>query len=332
MRLIGAWLVLFTHSAALLGHPAVLGFPWATYGLALFFTLSGALVSGSAQRCRGISDFFMRRLRRLVPAYLACSLGTVLLLWPLCSSLPWLHTLRPDHWIPVWLRLLTHGAQWNLPETFGTHAFSSANGSVWSIPYEVLLYVGLGLAWFGVLARTRRPWILPATLWGRIVAFFLWNPSWLPDGDVRLAGFRILHLVNFLGFFSGGWTLSLYKPATRTLAWVTLILFLLRVLLHRSSIVPGIDLALIPLLVLWIGRHELVPGRSLPDWSYGFYLWGRPVQQTLIHFRSDLTTLQLTFLATLLTLPIAALSWHRIEAPLLKRTPSPKANLDVLAP
>jgi peptidoglycan/LPS O-acetylase OafA/YrhL len=320
MRMLAAWLVLLTHSAALLGQPAVLDTQWAAYGLGIFFVLSGALVSGSAQRSLGGRDFFLRRIRRLVPAYLACSLGVVLIVWPLCSALPWAYTLRPDHWIPVWIHILSHGAQWSLPETFQSHLFASANGSVWTLPYEGLLYLGLGLAWFTFLKKRQTPWIAPALIWAGTASLCLWDPAWLPESAVRIAGFRIIHLLHFLGFFAAGWFLASFRPSTKVLISTIVPLLALRVLLANTDWTTGLDILLVPLGVMAIGRFEIFPGRSLPDWSYGFYLWGWPVQQTWIHWHPDLSTIQLTLLATITTLPIAALSWIQVERPWLRRS------------
>lgn len=332
MRLLGAWLVLFSHSATLLSRPPSLDIPWAHFGLGIFFALSGALVSGSARRSHGALDFGIRRMRRLAPAYLACSLGVVLLVWPLCSDLPLSHTLRPDRWPATWASLVIHGAQWNLPATFTTHAFPSANGSIWTLPYEALLYLILGLLWFGGVRHWSRPLSVPLALWGGASLTCLFLSSHLPGGEIRLAGFRILHLLHFLGFFSGGWCLAELRPRPRLLLVAVSILLVLRLLLGDRAASIGIDLLLLPSMIFLIGSRPCFPGRSLPDWSYGFYLWGWPVQQTWIHFRPALTVPELAVLATLSTLPLAAASWTWIERPFLLRTREPHTNTSDVRP
>lgn len=326
MRLLGAWLVLFSHSATLLSRPHPLGIPWAHFGLGIFFALSGAMISGSARRSEGALDFGIRRVRRLLPAYLACSLGVVVLVWPLCSDLPLSHTLRPDRWLSTWANLLAHGAQWPLPGTFSSHAFASANGSIWTLPYEALLYLFLGLLWFASLKHAIHPVRIPLALWIGTSLTCLFLSPLLPSGEVRIAGFRILHLFHFLSFFCGGWSLAELKPKTRPLIGAVLLLLVARLLLGNSEPAIGIDLLLLPVTVFLIGSLPLAPGRALPDWSYGFYLWGWPVQQTWIHFLPELDPYRLTLLATLSALPLAAISGQWIEQPFLRRSRDPQPS------
>lgn len=73
-------------------------------------------------------------------------------------------------------------------------------------------------------------------------------------------------------------------------------------------------------MIIFVGLTALpkLPVFSSGDYSYGVYLYGMPVQQSLMHvfaFRSEL----LLFLATVpcVTL-IAMMSWHFIEKPILK--------------
>lgn len=315
--------MLFSHSSTLLSKPLPLGVPWAHFGLGVFFALSGALVSGSARRSHGAVDFGIRRVRRLLPAYLACSVGAVILIWPLCSDLPLSRTLRPDLWPITWANLVIHGAQWNLPATFTGHAFASANGSIWTLPYEALLYLLLGLIWFGGLRRWTRPASVPLAFWGGASLACLFLSEHMPGGEIRFAGFRLLHLLHFLGFFCGGWCLAELRPRLRQLLFAVPVLLAARLLLDGRAAAIGIDLVLIPSAVFLIGSRPLFSGLSLPDWSYGFYLWGWPVQQTWIHFRPGLTAPELTLFATLSTLPLAAASWTWIEKPFLLRTREP---------
>jgi len=54
------------------------------------------------------------------------------------------------------------------------------------------------------------------------------------------------------------------------------------------------------------------------DYSYGVYIYGWPVQETLVQWFPGLTPVELFFAAAAGTLPLAALSWHLVEQPALQ--------------
>ncbi|HXP89460.1 MAG TPA: acyltransferase [Fibrobacteria bacterium] len=321
LRLLGAWMVLVNHSPSLLGLPNWNGGLWGHWGLAIFFSLSGYMVSLSARRSHGPLDFLVRRARRLGPAYVAVAVGVALVVWPAFSH-PAIHSFHFTGLRDL-ASAFSDGLRWNIPGLFQANAFHSANGSTWSLPYEVLMYGFLGLLWFCWLRRTRLPpSLVPATLWGVSTLALLCSAWILPDGDVKFCGFRIFYVVEFLALFSGGWTLAVFPlPPSR------LRLFLVAVVLLRLSAFAfptqsyALDAILFPLAVVTIGRIPVFSGRSLPDWSYGFYLWAWPVQQCLVDRFPHLTPVALSAWATAATIPIAALSWTFVERPFLHRPP-----------
>ncbi len=320
LRLLGAWMVLVNHSPSLLGKPAWNNGLWGHWGLAIFFSLSGYMVSLSARRSLGLLDFVGRRLRRLGPAYVAVVLGVALIIWPTFSSPSAISNLRFTGARDL-LSAILCGSRWNFQGLFQTHAFTSANGSTWSLPYEILMYGFLGSIWFGWLRRTRLPSLLvPGILWGAATIALLCGERFLPAGDVKFLGFRIFYLVEFLALFSGGWTLATFRLSPSILHWSFAIVVVLRL---SSFALPAqsyaLDAILFPLAVVSIGQISVFAEKALPDWSYGFYLWAWPVQQCLVDRFPQLSPVALTVWATAITMPIAALSWTFVERPFLRR-------------
>jgi peptidoglycan/LPS O-acetylase OafA/YrhL len=78
----------------------------------------------------------------------------------------------------------------------------------------------------------------------------------------------------------------------------------------------------VPYIVLYAAY---VPGgllrafNRLGDYSYGVYIYAFPVQQVLVSLIPGITPMQMFGLATLGTLPLAVLSWHLVEKPMLAR-------------
>ena len=322
LRLIGAWMVLVGHCPELLGHPPWMAPAWGHLGLGIFFSLSGYMVSLSAKRSRDAFDFALRRARRLAPAYLAASLGVVLLVWPCFGKLPASQVLRPGGVLRAWIHILASGAHWDLPGLFSTHAFTSANGSVWSLPYELLMYLGLGIAMFLCLRRSPRTSLsLTWTAWILATAVLLAGERFLPSGDFRFAGFRVLYALEFFALFAGGWALAETAWNWKSMGAAFLGVALLRFLLRDWPQAYALDGILLPLAVVGIGHIGEAPARStVPDISYGFYLWAWPVQQCLVDRFPHLSPITLMAWATTATLPLSAASWFFVERPFLRRS------------
>jgi len=153
LRLLAAWLVLFSHCYPLGGRASsepltrtagidTLG----GVGVAIFFVLSGYLVTLSLERSPHLLEFARRRILRIYPALMTICLLSVVLLGPLLTTLP-----QTTYWHQrlTWSYLLTASAwiiQFPLPGVFADNPLPSAvNGSRWSPPYEITCYLVLAL-------------------------------------------------------------------------------------------------------------------------------------------------------------------------------------------
>ncbi|MBO0798929.1 MAG: acyltransferase, partial [Blastocatellia bacterium] len=147
LRLIAALMVLCSHSFALTGTPFEPFVAWfggydtgGGMGVAIFFIISGFLVSGSVER-RATIDYLASRALRIVPALAVVTCFEVLLLGPAFTTLSlsayfsdfstWSHLANPlIYRIDLWL-----------PGTFKELPNSAVNGSLWTLPYECSLYL-----------------------------------------------------------------------------------------------------------------------------------------------------------------------------------------------
>lgn len=316
-------MILLEHSPSLIGLPPWKGMCWGHWGLAVFFSLSGYMVSLSAKRSRGPFDFIKRRLGRIGPAYLVVSLFVLLVIWPIFTKAAVHKWTDPISLLHFWIKLVAGGAHWELPGLFMKHAFNSANGSLWSLPYEVLLYAFICVIWFTWLQRSRLPGVLiPAILWIITTILFLGSEWLLPNCEFKVAGFRIYYIFEFCSYFAGGWTLAEASFLRNNISILFVVAILIRITLTLSGFSDqayAFDAVLFPITVVFIGKFPIFKNHSLPDWSYGFYLWAWPVQQCLIDCFPHLTPISLTLYATAVTLLPAALSWSLVEYPVLKK-------------
>lgn len=280
----------------------------------LFFVMSGFLIAASWLNSRSVVDFAGKRALRIFPALTASILLTIFVVGPLATE----HSLGEYLASSQTLRYLSNVAlmtQFQLPGVFVDSPFpNTVNGSVWTLPYEVMMYATLLM--LGLLKLFGRHAVLIVPLVLMVVHFWL-APAYGVESDM-------LRKVTRLGmFFYLGSSLYLYRqalPWTWKIALPLLALTLLSAGKHWWFFVHVLTL---PYLTIYLA-HLKVPRLSrfgkYGDFSYGIYIFSFPLQQLLMHWlgpqQLSLPTFMLLSLG--LSIAIAALSWHLIEAPALR--------------
>jgi peptidoglycan/LPS O-acetylase OafA/YrhL len=155
LRLAGACLVIFSHCYDIIGKSGsepIENFLQSKLaasgiGLCIFFFISGYFVSKSAVETKGVFYFLKKRIYRIYPALIIIVLLTVFVLGPIFSTLKIsAYFLQPDTWKYLYtisgIRIRAI-----LPGVFtGEHFFSNGvNASIWTISWEIILYIFLAL-------------------------------------------------------------------------------------------------------------------------------------------------------------------------------------------
>ncbi len=175
VRLALALLVVVSHAfsvttGAVLDEPLahLTGYTLGEHAVNGFFAVSGFLVTMSLLR-RGPRDYVVARALRIAPglvaATLAVSLGLGSLMTSLSLSAYW---SDPGVWRFVEGTLTTFKSNAALPGVFSENPFRFPMGTVWTLKYEVLCYLGLLAA--GLLGTLRRRWLCPLLVAGLAVA------------------------------------------------------------------------------------------------------------------------------------------------------------------
>ncbi|WP_217474549.1 acyltransferase family protein [Stutzerimonas stutzeri] len=290
----------------------------------LFFAMSGFLIAASWMNSRNVLNFAAKRALRIFPALCVSVLLTVLIVGPLVTGLPLKDYLLHSQTARFLgnMALVTH---FHLPEVFTTNPFpDTVNGSVWTLPYEVLMYASLML--LGLIGLIGRAATLAVPLALMLVHFYL-----IPGLGLES---EVLRKTTRLGmFFFFGATLYLYR---RVLPWnwkVALSLLGLSLLSAGTELWPYVHVLTLPYLTIYLA-HLPIPrlagfGRY-GDFSYGIYIFSFPIQQWLMHaFGPQLSLGLFVVISLVVSIAVAVLSWHFVELPALQlkrylpRVPSP---------
>ncbi|XJC75792.1 acyltransferase family protein [Delftia tsuruhatensis] len=155
LRIFAASLVLYSHHYALSGLPTsgLLGmYTWGGVAVLIFFSISGYLVAQSWFADPHIGRFFLRRILRIWPALTFIVIFCTFILGPSVTTLSMQDYFGHPETLG-YLKLLYMETRFTLPGVFQNNpALPTVNGSLWTIPYEVICYILLGsLGFIGLL-------------------------------------------------------------------------------------------------------------------------------------------------------------------------------------
>jgi peptidoglycan/LPS O-acetylase OafA/YrhL len=318
LRLIAALSVVFSHSflvaegseanepfVRLTGNQCILGL----VGVFVFFIISGYLVTESWCRSPMPGRFALRRALRIYPGLIVNVVLCAFVMGPLISSLPlpaYFSGPELGHFLVKTLTLETGPLA--LPgvlfanNSVGLHV----NGSLWTLHYEVMMY--LMVVMLGVARLLRLSTCLVLTALGIAAVYF--EKSLGPLGDIGEWAW-------FLGFFGAGMALHFLRDRL-VFDWRGALVALLALAIFTRI---GHFIMLFPLagayLAIWFARRYdpwLDYARYCGDLSYGLYIYGWPAEQLVMYLSGGRAVWWQVFFGSLaLALPMAWLSWHGIE-------------------
>ncbi len=206
IRILGALAVIAGHAYPLTGihgaAPEILGHPIHTFGLIMFFSISGFLVMKSLDQSNGFVVFLVKRVARIFPGLAVAVLLTVSILGPTLSTLSVVEYLA-DGRAASYLQNIWLYVTFPLPGVFENLPYPSAvNGSLWTIPVEVACYLILGLLLFGVKNVAARLIVLGVVLVGLAIvieqwvieknSFVFYGTDWIISSTIMVFFFVVL--------------------------------------------------------------------------------------------------------------------------------------------
>lgn len=300
LRLMAATGVILQHSVYLSTNQDTL--PTGFIGVLMFFLISGYLITASWVRNPAPLSFLKNRALRIFPALIVATLVIMFVIGPLMTTLPLDRYLSQLH-IPI--PILGHDS---LPGVFQQ---TSVMGQTWTIPYELVAYLlVLGFGLFGVL---KKEFVIGGVL---ILGF---QSVWiLALGTIGSASFMEVMLMFFVGS-----AYYFFKDDVRFSDRISLLMLALLTVLIFTGPAKVLEFALliaIPYLTFWFAFkdfHPLYDFVSRVDLSYGIYIYGYAIQQTIVAGVGGIAPIPLFIASMGLTGAVAYLSWTLIEKPAL---------------
>lgn len=282
----------------------------AVYG---FFLISGLFVTASYIDKASLPRFLIARFFRVFPGLFLCLLISAYVIGPIFSEWSlWSYLRNPEVSSYVLSGLSLHHLQWELPGLFAYNPMKSVNGSLWSIVGEVFCYFCLSVIGVtGLLKKHKFTFLICAALF--LFVYFKYNKIYFFS---NIAEFKI----PFLFFISGSF-LAVCKdrfPINFPLLCLMVVICLLTKVIGDTSFRMFFYLTF-GYSLLYFGQTKLA--RNFPvsnDISYGIYLYGFIVQQTV----ESLLQLRNPWLNFTFSIPfvvgLAYMSWWVIERPMIK--------------
>jgi peptidoglycan/LPS O-acetylase OafA/YrhL len=290
-----------------------------------FFVASGYLVVMSYAGSRSVGDYAAKRVRRLYPAYLTVVLLAVLLGAALSALAPAQYfgaqVLRYIAWNAVFLNFVAP----TLPGAFTANPFVEVNGALWTLKVEVMFYAAVPvIAW---LCTRLRPALVLAALYAASALYADVLERWAVAEGRELYAQLARQMPGQLRFFIAGMA-GWYFRAALASRWhavgiAGVALYLVQRALGGTTTMLWLEPAALGALVLWaaFGLAWLGNFGRRGDLSYGIYIIHFPVLQAMVaagwFAARPWTALGA---ATLVVLALAALSWHLVEKPFLRRS------------
>ena len=329
IRLFAASAVILSHSLALtrgsdLTEPLFrMTRGQATIGLSavgIFFIVSGLLISMSFDRSKTATGFALNRALRLFPGLWVCILLTVFVLGPMLTMLPLIDYFSDKQtWgflgaLVFWP--FSSGMGGMFPDNPYPHA---VNGSLWTLKYEVACYIG-----GAILLSTGR--------WRRALVLLVWGISMI--GTILLSDphqhsgllYHLAQLLWLFRFYGAGVLCYLYRdhiPLRTQFGWLAALGVVLAMATPWFTEALALGGAYTVLVLAYHAPRWFKRLTRKGDISYGAYIYAFPVQQALVPFSLSLSwpALANMALAFPITLGLAWLSWHYVEAPALRFKP-----------
>lgn len=277
----------------------------------LFFFISGLVVTNSYLNKKDPIYFVIARAFRILPLLFFVLAVTVFIFGPVLTNLTaGNYFSNPDNFAYIWKNLLFN-TQHYLTGVFNNNHFKNeVNGSLWTLKYEMACYLIVLLA-FGVLGKKNK--------------YFLNIPILLVIIDAFLTKGFFYH---YLGentelnltpvCFALGALLAINSEIISINLKTIIFTLILYFVFSGTAQNHLLFILCVTMITIYISANrKFISLKPKYDISYGVYLWGFLIQQTLYHYFGHMASWLHCLLAVLIACILGLGSHLLIEKPFM---------------
>lgn len=291
-----------------------------------FFIISGFLVAKSYVNTASLKKYFIKRAKRILPAYIAVLIFSVILLVFFSSSsfLDYFTDINVYQYLG-WNSIFLNFMHPCLPGLFENNLMCAINGALWTLKVEEGFYIVLPFIFF-VLCKSKKPFLILGSIY--ILSILYWFAMDFYLNEPLLAK----QLPGYLAYFVTGIFLFLnfefvFKNRKKLLIASIFALIISNILNFQVDLLYPIAFGLIVIIAAY----------SLPflnnfgyygDFTYGLYIYHFPIIQLFRQYNlfEKYNPIFMAFAVILITFFFAVFSWFLIEKRFLDRYKKPQKN------
>ncbi len=323
LRLLFSSLVIFSHSFPLTGNKEIISkitndqIDFGSLSVNVFFIMSGYLIFNSLKYSKTIKNYIWKRGLRLFPALfvmLLISLFIITLVYTGNNIF-----LQKDFYSYLPNNLFLYTNQYYIQGVFESNIFPKAiNGSLWTLSYEFTMYL-LILLFFPIWNNKKITLAIFLFCWIIGYSLCVFRPSFLKNLFliINIDSERFYRLATF---FIAGSILTFFDLKRLNNISTKICITLILITSVYFNIYNITSYFLLPILIITIGLSfsktlSYIPNK-FGDISYGVYIYGFIVQQTLMNY-FNLSPYELAILSFAITYLLSYFSWKYVEKKML---------------
>jgi peptidoglycan/LPS O-acetylase OafA/YrhL len=280
------------------------------FSVDMFFIISGIFVTQSWLNDPHVFRFAARRIVRLIPALFFCTVITTSIaalffsnngIVGLTDRAFWLYIAKTSFLLDV----VNFGVYIpTIPGVFQNLDIAIINGSLWTLIWEARFYIILGLLGSVFVFHRKLMLVVACFVFLLLIVF-----------EKQLVE-KVIWELDLFSCFLGGIIIGCSASLIRSKLFYGGLFILLGMALSKFYHLIGI-LVIGGAITIFVGSAgvKLSKHMQFNDYSYGVYIYHWPIMQMLRSASEPLDPFELFVLTALVVLPVAALSWHFIEAP-----------------
>lgn len=290
-----------------------------------FFIISGFLITGSYVKTRNIRLYFIKRAKRLLPAYILIVLFSALFfsVFSIYNFQEYFSNSMLYKYLFANLFFLNF-IQPCLPGVFLNNILCTINGALWTIKVEVSFYIILPILIFLITKFEKKIIVFVAIyVLGLLYILGLYLTNFIIPEKHSFLLILKHQLPGFLTYFISGISLfyffDFYMKYKNKLIIIAIIVFSIEYYFNLEILRP-IAMSLL-LLYFAYGFKFLNNWGKYGDFSYGIYIYHFPVIQLVVSLNllNNFNPFLVAFSIIITALFLAIISWNFLEKKFLNR-------------